>query len=357
MLLISSAIFAQKPPLAISGPCSLTVGQQVTYSVPIYAAQCYDWDINNTNLSISGNVKIVGSDQSNSVTIEALSTGTFSLKVTYFNENGCNLLTLGCTPTITPPQPPCDFTLTLSYNYINNNTALLCTAQTNPNLTTGVTYNWTATFQNGSFQNLTTSTNQASFNFYPTNAITNVSVHATYLSCYDDESIAIPCNIDEPTFTTYKNIDGINFNIQLTNYNPNNEYNWSFTYGNNVQTLNFNGSTLTVPITQFNQQISSLTITVTSDLCQKKFTYNYIQPRPTLISIINPIKDKLDLNIEDSNQTFKGKIIDINGVEVSTFNNSNYKNIDLSHLKKSIYLIKIYDEEGKEILSEKIIKE
>ncbi|WP_298304324.1 T9SS type A sorting domain-containing protein [Flavobacterium sp.] len=97
----------------VSGPTTLYVGQTYTFS-SINGAQCtscYDWDINgnptSSDNSTQGNIQIVGSDIGQTVNIKILSAGTFSLTVTYFNENGCNQCTqkfTAITPVALPTQ-------------------------------------------------------------------------------------------------------------------------------------------------------------------------------------------------------------------------------------------------------------
>ncbi len=107
-LMISSFAFAQKgpskPDCVISGDLTIEVGSQYTYSIPGNLAQCtncHDWDI----ASFTEVVEQVGDDRQNQFTIEALSTGTFTLRVTYFDEQGCH--TCQITVNVIPAQVPC----------------------------------------------------------------------------------------------------------------------------------------------------------------------------------------------------------------------------------------------------------
>lgn len=89
-MLISNISLSQ---CVINGPNQFEVGQTVNFSVQAGIAQCidcYDWDINNSDLTISGNLQIIGTDQNNSVQINAINTGNFSIKLTYFDETGCH---------------------------------------------------------------------------------------------------------------------------------------------------------------------------------------------------------------------------------------------------------------------------
>ncbi len=83
-------VFAQLSGKCISGSTNINVGQTYNYSVSSSLGQCsncYDWDVG-SGLSISG------TDQGNSVAIEALQPGSHQITVTYFNENGCNTCTI-----------------------------------------------------------------------------------------------------------------------------------------------------------------------------------------------------------------------------------------------------------------------
>lgn len=87
--------YAQCNTGCITGNLTIPVGQTATYTSP--AAQCtncYDWDINNSPTSSDnqtvGNVKIVGSDITQSVQIQGLAVGAFSIQLTYFDETGCH---------------------------------------------------------------------------------------------------------------------------------------------------------------------------------------------------------------------------------------------------------------------------
>lgn len=72
----------------ISGPSTFNVGQTVAYSVPNLAqcSNCYDWDI----VSGNSNVQIVGSDMNQNLQLLGVNSGSFQLRLTYFDENGCH---------------------------------------------------------------------------------------------------------------------------------------------------------------------------------------------------------------------------------------------------------------------------
>ncbi|AWI26784.1 T9SS type A sorting domain-containing protein [Flavobacterium pallidum] len=87
----------------INGLSTVNVGTTVTYTTSAVAqcAECYDWDINGNPLSSDnttvGNVRITGSDTANTVSIQVLAAGPFTVNLTYFNENGCNECTFSGT--------------------------------------------------------------------------------------------------------------------------------------------------------------------------------------------------------------------------------------------------------------------
>lgn len=84
----------------ITGPSTLAYGESGNYSIPALGQcnACYDWDI------ISGTASITGGDTLRNITIQATAVGTFVIKVTYFDEDGCH----DCYDTVVVPTPPCD---------------------------------------------------------------------------------------------------------------------------------------------------------------------------------------------------------------------------------------------------------
>ncbi|RBA28451.1 T9SS type A sorting domain-containing protein [Flavobacterium tibetense] len=98
LLLISFSIFsnAQCNTSCISGSLNIPLGATATFTSNQIAqcSNCYDWDINNDPLSSDnqtvGTIKIVGSDMGQSVQIQGVIVGPFTLNLTYFDENGCH---------------------------------------------------------------------------------------------------------------------------------------------------------------------------------------------------------------------------------------------------------------------------
>jgi hypothetical protein len=124
----------------ISGPAAITVGQSASYSIPALAqcSECYDWDV------VSGNVSISGSDQNNSVTVNANGAGSFQLRITWFDEDGCHQCTWNGSAII-----PCDVTQDgiVFANLLGDGNLKFYTL---PSLATGgpnsFTYEWTFTY-------------------------------------------------------------------------------------------------------------------------------------------------------------------------------------------------------------------
>lgn len=96
VLLCSSILsFGQCNTECIAGNSIIYVGQTATYTSPLaQCTNCYDWDINNDNISSDnqtvGTVKIVGSDINQTVQIQGITVGPFKLNLTYFDETGCH---------------------------------------------------------------------------------------------------------------------------------------------------------------------------------------------------------------------------------------------------------------------------
>jgi len=82
--------------LCISGNSQVTIGQtNIFSSIPTaQCSSCYDWDINNDSNSSDnqtvGTVRIVGTDMGETVQIQGITAGPFTLQLTYFDETGCH---------------------------------------------------------------------------------------------------------------------------------------------------------------------------------------------------------------------------------------------------------------------------
>lgn len=74
----------------ISGSDTICLSQNSVYTVSSalgQCSQCYYWTV------VSGGVSIVGSNTTNSVTLNANAAGPYRLQVTYFNATGCHVCT------------------------------------------------------------------------------------------------------------------------------------------------------------------------------------------------------------------------------------------------------------------------
>lgn len=89
-------IIAQKVPGGSSSPCivgpdNLALNQTGIYSVSSALAQCtqcHDWDIDGLNVDVSSNAQITTDERLNTVSIKRIGTGSITIKVTYFTEEG-----------------------------------------------------------------------------------------------------------------------------------------------------------------------------------------------------------------------------------------------------------------------------
>ncbi len=103
--------YAQCNTGCITGNLTIIVGQTTTFSSPIaQCTSCYDWDINANDLSSDnqtvGTIRIVGTDMGQTVQIQGVSLGSFSLKLTYFDETGCHVCCFNGTVVSGTPLTP-----------------------------------------------------------------------------------------------------------------------------------------------------------------------------------------------------------------------------------------------------------
>jgi Secretion system C-terminal sorting domain len=171
---IAIASFAQ---CVITGPSQVNVGETVVFSVPSGTAQCaecYDWDINNSNSNVAGNVQIIGNDQYNTVSVLVLSAGPFTIKITYFDETGCHICELDCNR--------CDINQE-GVTFVNAYGSEYLTFYAIP-VVTGVNnfnYSWTFTYQNGAIT--TSNDKQPAIPAFCSNRIVSASVVVTSSTC------------------------------------------------------------------------------------------------------------------------------------------------------------------------------
>ncbi|HEX8576984.1 MAG TPA: T9SS type A sorting domain-containing protein [Flavobacterium sp.] len=79
--------------LCIIGNAQVTIGETNIFSSILTAqcSSCYDWDINNdSDSSDNQTVGIVGIDTEQTVQIQGITAGPFTLQLTYFDETGCH---------------------------------------------------------------------------------------------------------------------------------------------------------------------------------------------------------------------------------------------------------------------------
>jgi hypothetical protein len=102
IIVMGQTIHAQIEKPCISGPLSIELNQTGIYSVNSSLGQCsncYDWDVSPSSIA-----QIVGSDQGSSVSIRRISSGDFTISVTYLNENGCSSCEIDIIENCIPPK-------------------------------------------------------------------------------------------------------------------------------------------------------------------------------------------------------------------------------------------------------------
>jgi hypothetical protein len=263
--LLAGLITAHAQCPTITGPTSMLVGQAYTFSVNAGSAQCtdcYDWDATASLMSIPG------SDQNNTVTINANSAGSGTVCVNYITETGC----VSCCINVVITDP-CAFTPNFSLTKVSPNSYWLGATPNN----VLYTYTWTVTYWDG-----------------------------TVL-----------------TFSG-RNVYGVE--------------------------ICHNGSGL-----------HTVTLTITSADCptgkSKTTTYDYPVNCVARAGVTpNPVGHLLHILVPE-NAKFNGSIRDIDGNVVKTFNDKDGLTVNVSGLKKAIYIVKLVDENGKEISTDKIVKE
>ena len=181
----------------ITGSSDIQVGQTVTFtSIPTaQCTSCYDWDINgdgnSSDNSTVGTIKIVGSDQGKTVSIQAVSAGTFSINLTYFDETGCH--TCCFTGTTSNPPPNCCKPV-LSGTYVckggGNGTGIL-----HINNNTNCTVDWSAISQIDVWVNpgyISANGGSSSKTFYgPFTSSSNLGLTIITIGCYSDISAMV----------------------------------------------------------------------------------------------------------------------------------------------------------------------
>ncbi|KFC19304.1 T9SS type A sorting domain-containing protein [Chryseobacterium sp. FH1] len=134
----------------------ISVGETtvITSAAAAQCSNCYDWDINNNSTSSDnqtvGNIKIVGSDMNQSVTIQAVGTGSYSVRLTYFNETGCHVVDYcGTIDNCSVSNLPGCFGFDAVNGYANLYYAYLGSPYQAPVGDECFTYHWYIKYQNG----------------------------------------------------------------------------------------------------------------------------------------------------------------------------------------------------------------
>ena len=171
---------------AIFGPTELASGQTVTLSIPATQGQCsecYDWDI------IQGSGSILGSDTGNSVTVRKNASGTFTVRVTALNEDGCT----SCQIIMTDPGACNQYSVTMNNFSLPSNNSVLLFATTTPSSLTGAAYTWRVFYGDGSQQQFTSSTRYVDVPLFAGQSIVSTRVTVSFQGCvFSDEVTFVP---------------------------------------------------------------------------------------------------------------------------------------------------------------------
>jgi hypothetical protein len=299
----------------INGPTEIVAGTIATFTSNNLAqcSECYDWDINNDNLStdnnIVGNLQIVNSDKNQSVTIKAISPGAFSVTLRYITESQCHECTI--TGDIVDPFPPTPLPKENCFRFdppnvndINEFGQLLYQGfiggSNTPLPSVGLTFKW-------------------------------------YF--YFEEDGIVEFNEQNPTFRTNCNNPVMSFALKVSN---------------GVQTKIYNAVNPAYPIPGFS--VSNTPTCFTHHTCaygsgllgDNNFKTNKIKVFP------NPTNSKI--NFEGKNlKEYSLKIFNSEGIEL--INKENIESeIDLNQLKKGIYIYHLEHKNGEKEIG-KLIKE
>lgn len=357
----------------ITGGPNIALNQTVTFtSVGVaQCTSCYDWDINNNSTSSDnttvGNIRIVNSDMGQSVSIQGLAVGPFTINLNYITEAGCQQ----CTLSGNVYDPSCAFTLSnITTVSVGASTVTFQTAPT-PSITSGITYTWTATYQDGSTSVITVNNSgQVTFPSTIGNPVVSVCVTANYLTCTASKCLtSVPCNLPSKWVFEVNKISasgGEVFLYPTTTINNNYTYTWTATYydGSTITTYGTNPTTATFVGCNNGSNLYSTTLTLCSAICCKTYTAlngtNWCDYSgggfKNSIFIENPVKNQLNLeNIKL--EKFTGAIYDMNGKKVIEFNETNLPAIDINKLAKKMHIVKIFNDKNENVYTEKIIIE
>lgn len=237
MIGFSIMSYAQCNTGCITGNLTITLGQTSTFTSPIaQCTSCYDWDINSNVTSSDnqtvGTVKIVGTDMGQTVQIQGVSVGPFSLQLTYFNETGCHTCCFNgnvISGTVTPlptencfgfdPVQPVNINSagTLNYGYIGS-------PYGTPISSVGLTFTWYFKFLDGTLLTLN-GQNPTFRELCPTNPVMSFALIVSngvqtkqYRSIYPGFNYLIPgiSGPNTPTCFIHPNcFDGASFKNKL----------------------------------------------------------------------------------------------------------------------------------------------
>ncbi len=164
---------------AISGPTSMTVGQQKTFSIP-FGDPNITWSVSNTSRA-----QIIGLTGGTSVQVRALSTGTFSVNVQLSGGSDSKTVTVSPTPTPAKPSTP------------TSSIANCAVTLTRGNPPFGVTWYWQTSTGGTSNSNPLQSFNPSSNGTYYLRARANVTSNI-WGPASNGVSVSIPANPSVP---------------------------------------------------------------------------------------------------------------------------------------------------------------
>lgn len=309
-----------------TAPTSFTVGQTYTFTSTGTAqcTSCYDWDINGSTTSSDnstvGNLQIIGSDMGQSVSIKVLSTGSFTIQLTYINENGCQ----SCSRTFTVNNPsPTPLPTSNCFGYDPANTA----------------------FAGG--QALSTSEGILNYGYIGSPYAAPISSTGLTFTWYFKllNGTLLTFNVQNPTFR------------QICPYDPSNPNNnadnspvksFALIVSNGVQTKEYRSIDPNYPIPGISSIANTPTCFLHSECSPPLRTNGNIKVSP------NPTKSTINFEGSDLDQ-YNITIFDENGNKIIENSKINTP-IDIEHQKKGILFYKITNDSGT-VQEGKILKE
>lgn len=254
-------------------------------------------------------------------------------------------------PTISGPST---MTVGTSYNFSVTSGSAQCTD----------CYDWDIVSGSAS---ITGSDQNNTFTITPT-AAGSVQVCVNYITesgcvnCCKTVTAEPACNIASVNFA-FNKVSPNSYWLAASPNNASYTYSWTVTYSDGT-VLNYTGlNVYNVEVCHNDFGLVSITLTVTSAGCPggKSKTVNYNQfpdncsGRRAGVSP-NPVHDMLHLQLDDPID-YTVTLHDTNGNLLKTFTRKDGKHLNISDLKKGIYIVRITDGERKEISTDKIVKE